>query len=241
MEKAKISEEVKEQYLDASVSMFMEQYAALSYTETELVEGNFPEELDARCRTLIKREQEKHRRKQILRRAMRVCRSAAVLVLALLGLGGTLFLGVESIRLPLINKYIEWKGGYVEISSSQDEVVGELDLNDPLRHLLPDEFVLDTIINQWHHGTLMAIYKSPNANVNLFVEDINGVTQIDTEDAVITEISVMGREVLMITEGDSRELHWVDEQQGLIFTLQAQNVSETFLADICTEVIMLFE
>lgn len=96
MEKPEISEKAKEQYLDASVTVFMEQYVELLHGDAELAEGDFPEELDVRCRKLIEQEKEKRSRKRMLHRVVGVCRRAAVFALVLLGLGTTLFLTVES-------------------------------------------------------------------------------------------------------------------------------------------------
>lgn len=140
-----------------------------------------------------------------------------------------------------MNKYIEWKGGYVEISAKHDEVINELDLNDPLHQILSEEFVLDVIVNELQHGMMIACYQSPTQNVNLFIEDMSGVLQTDTEDAVITETYVMGQEVLMISKENMYRLNWVDEQKGWIFSLLTTNVSAERTIELCSEIIMLFE
>ena len=243
MENPRMSEETQEQYVDAAVAVFMEQYSnaldesTLQETQDEI----FPEELDERCKNLIEKERDKRRRKKILQTCMRMGRRAAVVVLVLLCVGTTLFFTVESFRQPIMNQYIEWKNGYVKVSSFHDNLGNKLDLNNPLGEILGEEYKLDYIENAWGTGTLMADYEGPDKDVFLGVDSLHGVLILDTEDSEITSTYVFSYEVMVITKGNRITLSWIDEQKNRVYTLIAHNFTLEEIVDLCAEVIMLFE
>ncbi len=250
MENLNVSKDIQEQYVDATVAAFMEQYAdalqvGADQVTADTAHGEFPEALDERCRKLLEQARAKRRRKQILRSCMRVCRSAAVLVLVLMCVGTTLLFTVESFRIPVMNLVFERMDAYTEITSKQamvmDKKVGtDVDLNDPLRLILEGDFQLTSIENHWEDGQLIAQYESSYAEVIFFVENYSGVLQIDTEDAVVTTPIIMDYEVMMVAKGDRRALVWADEQKGRVYELYTIGFSEIDAADLCAQTIILF-
>jgi ABC-type glycerol-3-phosphate transport system permease component len=138
MEKQSLSNDVKERYLDATLAAFMEEYVSVMDTGAEQSNGEFPQELDARCRKIIENARKQRRRNQMLRSFMRICRSAAVLLVVLMCVGTTLFFTVESFRLPVMNLIFERMENYTQISSKHTTVMSktvgmDVDLNDPLK------------------------------------------------------------------------------------------------------------
>ena len=246
MEKQSLSNDVQERYLDATLAAFMEEYVSVMDTGAEQNNGEFPQELDARCRKIIENARKQRRRNQMLRSFMRVCRSAAVLLVVLMCVGTTLFFTVESFRLPVMNLVLERTDKYTNIrvpqSQTGNERVGvDMDPNDPLKLVLNEEFDLVEVNNQWDQGMLYAKYENPDTTVVFFVEDAYGVLQIDTEDAVINRPLVMGREVITVVKGDRVSVIWTDEQQHSIFELHTTGLSEAEAAGICADTIILFE
>ena len=242
---------MSERAFEAMRPYFMEQYAnALpggeDQTIAETAHGEFPKELDDRCRKLIAQERGKLRRKRILRSCLRVCRSAAVLALVLMCVGTTLLFTVESFRIPVANMLLEWTDKYVEISSPQSKVMSnevgkDVDFNDPLRQVLELDFELVDIENHWEYGMLSAEYKSPDATVMFFVGGASGVLQIDTEGATVITPMIMNYEVMMVKKDDSYALTWIDEPHGRMYELYTTGLSELDVAEICSQIILLFE
>ena len=66
MKNSKITDETRDKYVDATVAVFMDQYAAIldAGIDEELADtkhNDFPPELDERCRALIGKEFEKRK------------------------------------------------------------------------------------------------------------------------------------------------------------------------------------
>ena len=246
MEKQSLSNDVQERYLDATLAAFMEEYVSVMDTGAEQNNGEFPQELDARCRKIIENARKQRRRNQMLRSFMRVCRSAAVLLVVLMCVGTTLFFTVESFRLPVINLIFERMENYTQISSKHTTVMSktvgmDVDLNDPLKLVLEGAFQLTDIQNNWDNGQLIAQYESPDAKVIFFVEDYSGVLQIDTEDSVVTTPVIMNYEVIMAQKGDRYIIVWADEQTGRAYELCTYGFSELDAVDLCAQTIILFD
>ena len=110
MSKRSIDKQIYEQYVDATVALFMEHYAVAlgdATMQTKAPELSCSETLDLRCMTAIRKECAKLRRKEAWKSTKRVLRSAAVLLIALLSLSSVLFMTVEAFRVPVINFFIE--------------------------------------------------------------------------------------------------------------------------------------
>lgn len=119
MEKYLNSEEIFEQFADAAAALVMDQYvtamqeSVAAEAEVPLVE--IPEELDQKCRRLIKKKLAKKQRKYVAKKLLRFTRTAVLTVVILFGVVGILFTTVEAVRVPIINFFLEQKDGYLEI------------------------------------------------------------------------------------------------------------------------------
>lgn len=234
MENSKITDETRDKYVDATVAVFMDQYAAIldAGIDEELADtkhNDFPLELDERCRALIGKEFEKKKKLAFKQNIMRVCRSAAVVAIALLSICSVLFVSVEAFRNPIINFFIEKKDGYWEVSGENPEnaVPAEIDFNDPLAEIVPNNFELVFIDNSWDFGRLSANY-SDGADAEIFfsITPKKGTVQTDAEDASTKPFQLITHDALLTVEGNIIRLTWTDEEEARIFTLCATNLSE---------------
>ena len=234
MENSKITDETRDKYVDATVAVFMDQYAAIldAGIDEELIDtkhNDFPPELDARCRALISKEFGKRKKQARRKSVMRICRSAAVIAIALLSICSVLFVSVEAFRNPIIDFFIEKKNGYWEVSEENHEnaVPAEIDFNDPLAEIVPSNFELVYIDNSWDIGRLFANY-SDGAGSEIFfsITPQEGAVQTNTENASAMPFQLITHDALLSVEGNIIRLTWADETKAKIFTLCATNLSE---------------
>ena len=174
---------------------------------------------------------------------MRVCRSAAVVAIALLSICSVLFISVEAFRNPIINFFIEKKDGYWEVSGENPEnaVPTEIDLNDPLAEIVPSNFELVFIENAWDVGRLFANY-SGGAGAEIFfsITPKKGAVQADAENASAVSFQLITHDAFFSVEGNEIRLTWVDEKESRIFTLCATNLSEETVLTMGEEVALKF-
>lgn len=239
MENPKISEEARDKYIDATVAVFMDQYAA-ALDEAILEEmavcsdNEFPPELDKRCLALIEKECAKQCRVALVKNILHVGRSAAIIVVALLGLCSVLFMTVEAFRVPVINFFVQETDNYIELSGVPYEEVfpSEFNENDPLAGILPSDFVLTNKYGSWELGLLTAEYSNEmESTVYFSIMPADSFIQLDTENAQVTTITVYGHTAYLCEEGSEIRISWLDELTSRSFSFCTTNISkDTVLA-----------
>ena len=165
MEKPRISESTREKLDEAAVSVFMDQYAAalnagIDRTIEDSATIEFPPELDKRCQALIAHETHKQLCRTNVKRTLRMLRSVAAVVMILLSVSSILFITVEAFRIPVINFFVERNDRHLELRSisKEDEIESIFNPDDPLGHILSDEYTLVDIDNRWQDGMVVASY-----------------------------------------------------------------------------------
>ena len=249
MNNSNVNKEVYDRYVDATVALFMEYYSAdlSDHIHNEMNESDntdivFPAELDKRCRALIKKECLRYRQKQYLRGLFKSLQYVAIFAVMLLSLSSLLFVTVEAFRIPIINYYIEQKDGYWEISGNTNttETAGNntLDLTDPLASFLPNEYTL-LLLEGNSLNELTAIYEDADGKQVFFCsESISSVVGIDSEDAQVSKkCQICGQDAVLMVENDDVNLVWLQKDMGLVFTIHAQGLSDTFVMSIAEEII----
>ncbi len=251
MNKDIVSGDVYEQYVDATVALFMEYYSAVTLpdrirTEFESQGNNpfsFPAELDSRCRFLIKKECARHRRKQCVTSIVKGLRYVAALAVAALSLFSLLFITVEAFRVPIINYYIEQNDGHWDLSGqgnySPEMPNYSLEINDPLAGLVSEEYQL-VITEGESLQKLTAIYEDVSGRQVFFsCEPGNSLVSIDSEGAERSEMCKIGDcdAVLVIKNGV--RLAWIHEETSTIFTLIADDLTETEVFSIASQIVYL--
>lgn len=251
MDRRKIDQNIHDHCLDACVALFMEYYCvALSENirkELDVIQieaSDFPNELDTRCRTAIKKEYALRKRKKCIQSFAKGLRYVAGVCVVLLALGSVLFMSVEAIRIPIINYYISLNEKYLEIgpsSSINTNSTNEINWNDPLKGLIPPEYTL-TKQEKYSPESAVTIYKNANGDrVHFRMSPINNVKRIDSENAeTIEQWEYLGRSIILVIKENIITVTWRDEQVGKTFTVIASALEKAEVIDITEKIILLF-
>lgn len=245
-----ISRDVYERYIDAATALFMEYYSCdmgeniRKEMEAEVNEAfTIPQELDDRCRELIKKECATRHRNNYWKSVVKGLRYVAAFAVILLAAASVLFVSVEAIRIPIISYYVEHSEGYWELSSSDNGAEPEtvqFDVSDPLAGIVPEEYEL-VVLDGESLNRLVAIYeKGPGSEIFFSAEDSNGSLQIDSEGAQISQTyQLCGKDIILVVEDAEVRLAWIDEALSTTFTLIATDMSSETLLDIAEQLISI--
>ena len=242
MSKRSIDKQVYEQYVDATVALFMEHYAVAlgdATMQTKAPELSCSETLDLRCMTAIRKECAKLRRKEAWKSTKRVLCSAAVLLIALLSLSSVLFMTVEAFRVPVIYFFIEQGDGFWAITGKNDDdpidpaTSDGFDPNDPLAGLLPEGYTF-SYAKQSINGSTTLTYKNANGDrlillIRLGTSDLT----IDREDAPISKkCKVAESDGVFVVKDGFTQLAWVNPEKSTSYLLNADALDEDTLVMI---------
>lgn len=245
MSKEYINQQVYEQYVDATVALFMEHYAAAltdATMQTESTVRSCSEALDRRCMEMIRKECAKQRRKEFWKGTKKVLRSAAVILIAMLSLSSVLFMTVEAFRIPVINFFIEQGDGFWAITGRSEEApvdpatADAFDPNDPLAGLLPEGYKLESTKGSTR-DTNRYLYLNSNGNRVLFSMFSNGAfITIDSENAEVSENGlVAGCKYVFVLKNDLVQIAWIDEQTDISYILSTDTMDKESLLLIAEE------
>lgn len=245
MENPKFSEDTRDKYIDATVAVFMDQYAAaldegILEEMAACADDAFPPELDKRCLVLIEKEYAKQRKAVRTKSFLRVCRSAAVIAIILLSLCSVLFMTVEAFRLPVLNFFIEKTDIYWESTGhNTDEIISTtFNEENPLKDILPADYKLIMINGSFDDSQYLALYEKSETTQVFFTANANdGYIQVDTEDAETQQFLISGREAYISTEDTSIRIVWFDPHLGKAFSVCATNSDESFVLTLAEEII----
>lgn len=248
MDNPKISEDTREKIEEAAVAVFMDQYAAaldaaIDVKMEECVDMEFPPELDKRCRALIQQEYAKQKSKARRKIVFRVCRSAAVVAIALLSLCSVLFMTVEAFRIPVMNFFAEYTNRYHQVSgiADSDLIPDGFNTENPLDGVIPDDFALTNLTGTWEEGCLSADYSNDNnAIISFAISPSSENVQVDSEDAQVVPFDLLGHKALKSVENNFVRITWIDEPTSLIFSLCAVDVSEKAVLAFAETLAMMF-
>lgn len=245
-----VNTDAYEQYVDATVALFMEYYSAVSLPENIRAEFNeqenkdfvFPAALDDRCRRLIKRECSRYRLNHCIKTIGKGIRYVAIFAIVVLSLFSLLFMTVDAIRIPIINFYIEHFDGHWDISGQEEPNLSTedtaIDIQNPLAGLISEDFQLlvlegDSLLE------LIAIYEDSNGN-QIFFSSMAGENwmTIDTENAQHSqECEIGGYKAIVIVDNPNVRILWFDESTSTTFSLVADEMSETEAVSIVEKII----
>jgi hypothetical protein len=248
MDKRKISEDVYERYVDASVALFMEYYAAscLDGKESPHTDGkDFPAELDTRCRALINRECSRQKRKTLLKAVGKGLRAVACLAVVILSLSSILFMTVDAVRIPIINYYIEKSDQYWryngESQTSLSTSLDALNCADPLYGFLPNDYTLHMLDSNLPKS-LTAIYRSHNGDQVFFAaQSANSSVGMDSEGAEYSkQFQIAGYDAVLYVEKGYVRLLWICEDLSCVFSLTTNGMTDTEVISLATQLIHSF-
>lgn len=247
MDKYRSSEEIFEQYTEAATALIMDQFATAMQRNMDKPEdtGEIPDELDLRCRSLIKRGVAKQQAKHVSKKLLRFSGVAAMLVVMLFGVVGILFTTVEAVRLPIINYYMEQKSVYMVISGTGSHEApyrtGEViensatDGTDPLAGLLPEEYEAEMHESNTL-GNHIFVYRNDAGDSVIYGSDpYYGVLHLDTEDAIVEHIRICSCEAVLIWKGEYR-LVWINPEKKKVNCLEASALSREEIIDLAEKI-----
>lgn len=241
--------QLRQEYEDAVVAVFMEQYAAaldagLKEVLTESQQEEFPPALEKRCTERIRKERAKQKRKAFSKAFLRACRRAAVVFLVLLGLFSFLFMTVEAFRIPIMNFFLERTDRFTLLSGKKlsENTPGEFDPEDPLGNIIPEEYALVSLEGSIEGGMLIALYSNDKgASFYFSMMPSHGTMQVDTEDACVSWTDVQGHDAMVTVENEMVQINWLHASLETIFSLVTINVSEDMALFYAEEVAAMFD
>ncbi|MBQ6431192.1 MAG: DUF4367 domain-containing protein [Oscillospiraceae bacterium] len=237
MDKNRNSEALYDRFADAAAALVMDQYvAALAdrYAAEDAASVEVGGALDQRCRKSIKKGERKRLWERIGKRTLRVARVAVITFLILCGTFVVLFSTVEAFRVPVINFFINQTDKYLELTD-QDVVFNDIDpyyLNpsdvgeDLLEGLLPDGYV-PALYDESGQGDQTIMYKNlQNEEEFVFYNyyPMTGTLHVDTEDAVVENITIYGYEAILIQK-HGYQLVWYYDGGAPLQILSATSLS----------------
>lgn len=249
MQTLPISEETREKLEEATLSVFMDQYAkaldaGVDSLMEDCAEDTFPPELDQRIRKLIAKESAKERNKKRRKTALRMLRSAAAAIVILLGTCSVLFVTVEAFRLPIMNFFVEKTDSYWQMSGKPDtdKIPDDFNPEDPLGGIIPDDYFLAGVKGDWGSACYVAAYSNESgATFSFEALTADGNSQIDSEDAQVTPIKQLGHDAKISLEGSIIQVSWLDENRSMIFAISATNASEEVVLNCAEAVAVLLD
>lgn len=245
MSKEYINQQVYEQYVDATVALFMEHYAAAltdATMQTESTVRSCSEALDRRCMEMIRKECAKQRRKEFWKGTKKVLRSAAVILIAMLSLSSVLFMTVEAFRIPVINFFIEQGDGFWAITGRSEEApvdpatADAFDPNDPLAGLLPEGYEVNDVWGDAANGQVVSYMNLAGKKIYIWLRPNPSHMTMDSEFAAVSKrCKVLGNEGAIVSKDGFAQLAWFCETDNTAYLLQANDLDENTLLYIAEQ------
>lgn len=234
--------QLEEQYLDASLLLFMDEYAesqGKQLLEDYLDSGiQMPEQLDNVCQALILTQQKKSEKDILLRRTARRASKAAVVALVCLLLCANLVLSVEALRVPFLNFCFDARRYFSSLSFQTEEQLPSDSSDDTIS--LPISAPAGYRISMKQHNyddysliredsTLFLGYQD-EAGHTLMIQTLPaaGSFSIDTEDAEATRFLLNGMQAIHIRQEEDGMLRtiWIDPERQRLFDVSCNGLSD---------------
>lgn len=249
-----MEKDIYEQYVDATIAVFMEEYSdaeteyLLKKCKEEPLNEEFPEELDIKCKELMRKSFAKKKRQKALKASKRILQRVAVFVLVSTSAFSVLFLTVEAVRTPIINFYLENYSDHSVVTIRGDdndqsaqsmerktEFTEEfLIYNDMLENSLPSsyQFEMDSIDDD-KYGFIMYRDRISGADVCFEIRNSSGNMKIDTENCdYYEEIMIGSQQGLYIEKEGRKTILWIDSKTEAICSLIADDMDKNLLISL---------
>lgn len=244
------------EYEDAALALILNDYAEqegnrlLAEFEAAKARGDVPavpEELDQKCRDLIRRTYKQNERQARTRKMLSTAGKVAAAWCITLGICATLVLSAEALRIPVMNYILDQYEDFMIVLTSSEPATTEDHLTPNTYPLLTGDTPLAGILtaeyqvvhyNSHDDGTFVVSYESANGSriiLNSYQEQ--GTLRVDSEDATIIEIQICGHHGQLIEQSDKVTILWVDEDVGFIYHLSVTNCDIGFVWQIAKQYI----
>ena len=215
-----VLEQAEDAYFEVVMGEYAEQLGAEYLAEAKRLNADptfdYPEELDQKCQTLIKRAGKRKKRQAFGRGLKKVANVAAVIV-AIIALTGTmLFVTVEAFRAETLNFLIK---NFPQAEGTTARV-GETSKDGMDFVWAPEDCVLVGV----EHGNSMDRYKYIDLEGRPFVLHLfnaHGSVSIDTELAQSDYIEFGSQKAYYSEKDGTQTLTWIDSDTNTVYTLSS--------------------
>lgn len=228
-------EKLLEEYEEITMELLMDEYAEaegeMLWNEFQAAEEDgevpdIPDDLDQKCRNVIRSASTKINRKVRLTQGLRTLSKVAVFTLVLFGVCSTLVLSVDALRIPVLNFFLRDSERYTVIALDEGNQLVQTEFENIQKNiecLIPDEYdlILEDISE---HGTMQLIYQNGNNDIiSLAVTSASGQLVLDTESADVKSMKINEQDALFV---DKNGLHivWMNPENGLSYDLFANKL-----------------
>lgn len=231
---------------DAAFALMMDEYAE---SEGERLRAEFeadmrsgltphkPDGLDDKCRTIIKKEYAKQRRREYASNARRFTTKAAAAVLIALGITAATIMSVEAFRVPFWKLISEVCPDGIRIVFSGDNTDATTPtgdntyINDPIFYAVPEGY--HNVEFKVENGRMFSVYQNDTDNFIIldmsFSKEIESETSIPIEDEYNQLVRANGRDVWYNRVDDLLQISWYEPNLETNFTIASDGISETDL------------
>lgn len=250
----KRTEELRTQYEEAVVALFMDEYAQehgkqlLAEFEEAQKNGAIPkisDELDRKCRDQIQKHFRQRRRLQRRKQLIRRVGQIAASLLLVIGLSATLIVSVDAFREPVLNFFLEQQkhSSTIGFDNHGNEIPGTQEQGDPnekitpLSGLLPGDYKLEQYYKK-NNGTFYVYYKnSDQASVVLQTIRSEALIGYDSENAEVKPIKILSYEGILI-EKNGYTLIWYNTAQQRTYQFAASKLMLDEVWQIAEEIVI---
>lgn len=242
MNNLKINQELKDQYVDASAALIMDQYTQrLSQkleqemeSDNEYAELVCSDSLDQRCRQLIKDEYARIRRKRRLVTAKKILNRAAIIFVALLALSSVLFMTVDAIRIPIMNFFIEkqeesWHitGASQGTAKVESPEVSTFGFTNSYANRMPSDFSVVEILSDLEISFFGMFENSLGQTIRLSIGTAESSTHLDSENVDMSmDVLINNHPGVLLVEDETCRLAWIQDEVIIIIISKKMDYSD---------------
>ena len=220
---------------DAALTLMLDEYAQYHSSllrEAALDSEPMPEELDSRCTDLIENTFRTAEKAETRRRTgIRTLRAAAYTLVTLF-LAGTLVMNVEALRVPFLNFLFTMREHTSTIRFGENEqppTEGVESIPHALFPYIPKDYELVHEMYPAEHVRLIYYENPEGESILIEYRPTEGTFSVDTQDCVITDITVNGHPGIYCERNEEKMAYWIDEELGILRCLYASALpKETF-------------
>ncbi|MBN2285978.1 MAG: DUF4367 domain-containing protein [Tissierellales bacterium] len=187
----------------------------LDNRQDEIDKVEVPASLDKWFYNYVKKRRKDEKRKKMLTDFRRFSQKAAVIVLVILTAMSAVIFSVEAIRVRVLNFFMEKNEKYTEVRIDSNN--GKLTpVQDWDSYYSPEYLPEGYFFSEASDGGLIKVLEYTDG-VNQIVITQGGSDsgiQLDTEDAVVTEVTIDGNEGLLVIKDDWTMLFWHNDDSS---------------------------
>ena len=228
-------------FADAGLALLMDRSAEsdgdLLWEEYCSHNCTMPLELDIQCQRQIQRTIRKSRRHSCTMRFLKTAGHLAASLAVILCLTIPLITSVEAIRIPVLNFFLKHSPRATSIlfqnpsppSQTQlEELCSILKFSAPegytleVEHIYRDEYTVPATVT----SVFMAFQNANDDLLSIHVSPAEGSRSVDTENAVVTQLTIEGQKALFIEKSPEFQVLWINEPQKLLYHVSVGSMNK---------------